>query len=94
MSRFNIPKKINFTALSKEFECAPTQAQFIAVGWNACLDYITLLPDHGCKIPPHAFSKLVNELRDVSVKYKDSQQLREQVVSVLTSNEIVPNHKH
>lgn len=63
-------------------------------GSDKVLDYITLLPGQNCKIPPHIFSKLINDLRDVSVKYKDTQQIRAHISNALVGNGILPNHNN
>lgn len=34
-------------------------------------------------LKPHLFAELANELRSTAVKYKDTQQLRAQIVAVL-----------
>lgn len=34
-------------------------------------------------LKPHQFSQLANELRDIAVEYKNTQQLRSQIVNVL-----------
>lgn len=44
------------------------------------------------KMKPHLYSKMLNDLRTTSVKFKDTQQLREQLSKTL-SNYIVPDHK-
>ena len=40
---------------------------------------------------PHEFRELVNELRDTAIKYRDHQQLREQIVHVLWAHEVFPD---
>ena len=44
------------------------------------------------KMKPHLYSKMLNDLRLTAVKFKDTQQLREQLSKTL-SNYVVPDHK-
>lgn len=45
------------------------------------------------RMKPHLYSQMLNDLRLTSVKFKDTQQLREQLSKTL-SNYIVPDHKN
>ncbi|WNO47623.1 hypothetical protein [Escherichia phage ES] len=42
---------------------------------------------------PHEYSALVNGLLEVSIKFKDTQQLREQLSRELSRHGIRPSHK-
>ena len=42
------------------------------------------------EIKPHEFSELVNELRDIAIKYHASHELRERIVHVLWAHEVFP----
>lgn len=47
--------------------------------------------DETLKLKPHIFAELAGELRDTAVKYKDTQQLRAQLIKTLNKY-IKPDH--
>ncbi|EMK1731202.1 hypothetical protein V8N76_004507 [Salmonella enterica] len=67
-----------------------------ARGYNACLAEIRQTiadEDTPLRMPPHHYSKLVNDLRDTALKYAHAQQLRAQISHTLEMCGVVPDHR-